>query len=96
MALRKIQDGLVRIKKIIVDTVDQWNGRLSDIARKTDKKKEKSQSDIESPRTPDCKTDASESEHSLLQSSESVSSGSPAISKKIRSLDHSDGRIFFM
>lgn len=80
----------MRIKKLIVDAVEQWNSRLSDVVRKTDKKKEKTQNE-----TADCnKLDANESEHSFLQSSES--SGSPAITKKIKSLDQSDGRLVFL
>lgn len=76
----------MRIKKIIVDTVEQWNSRLSDVVRKTDKKKEKTQSE-----STDCTVEA---EHSFLKSNES--SGSPAITKKIKSLDHSDGKSFFI
>lgn len=72
----------MRIKKIIIDAVEQWNSRLCDVVRKTDKKKDKSQSES---------ADAVESEHSFLQSRES--SGSPAITKKIKSLDQSDGKL---
>lgn len=86
-SLWKIQDGLVRIKKIIVDTVEQWNSRLSDVVRKSDKKKDKPQVESDGPRTPEIL----ESDHSLIQSNESANSGSPAITKKIRSLDQSDG-----
>lgn len=85
-SLWKIHDGLVKIKKIIADSVEQWNNRLCDILRKSDKKKEKSQLESESPRTPDI-----ESEFFLVQSSESANSASPVISKKIKSLDQSDG-----
>lgn len=86
-SLWKIQDGLVRIKKIIVDTVEQWNSRLSDVVRKSDKKKDKSQVESDGPRTPEIL----ESDHSMIQSNEGANSGSPAITKKIRSLDQSDG-----
>lgn len=81
----------MRIKKIIVDVVEQWNIRLSDIVRKSDKKKEKTQLDNDGPRTPEIL----ESDHFLAQSNESASSGLPAVTKKIRSLDQSDGKVFY-
>lgn len=87
-SLWKIQDGLVKIKKIIVDAVEQWNIRLSDVVRKSDKRKDKSQAESDGPRTPE----VLESDHSLIQSNESGNSASPAMTKKIRSLDQSDGK----
>lgn len=87
-SLWKIQDGLVRIKKVIVDAVDQWNVRLSDVVRKSDKKKDKSQVESDGPRTPEIL----ESDHFVVQSSESGNNASPAMTKKIRSLDQSDGK----
>lgn len=84
----KIQDAVTKIKKMIVEMVEQWNLKLSDIIRKTDKKKDKvSQQDIESPRTADSKSIASEN-----SDSEQAEAGSSAgITKKIKSLDHGDG-----
>lgn len=83
-ALWKIQDALVRIKKIILEAVDLWNCRLSEVARKSDKKKEKQQSEADSPRTPDM--------HEVNPMQTGESGNSPALARKIRSLDQCDGK----
>ncbi|EFA00380.1 1-phosphatidylinositol 3-phosphate 5-kinase [Tribolium castaneum] len=86
IAYWKISDSLIRIKRLIVETVDNWNLRLSESARKRDDKKKDrtSYSDLESPTIPENKT------LSETDISHSETSNSATITKKIKSLDQSD------
>lgn len=86
-AVWRISDYLVRIKRLITETVDVWNSRLSEIRKSNiDKKKEKILPELESPNTPESKPLLSDtSEHQTKIES------STAITKKIKSLDHTDG-----
>lgn len=91
LPLWKIEDSIVKIKKLLMETVDQWNTRLLELIRKTDKKREKYTQDIDSPRTAENKSVTSEmSDCELSQSTENSSSG--AFTKKIKSLDQGDGK----
>lgn len=77
---------------MIVEMVEQWNLKLADVIRKTDKKKDKvSQQDTESPRTADSKSIASENS----DSEQAETGSSTAVTKKIKSLDHGDGKLLF-
>lgn len=94
VALWKIQDGIIRIKKMIAELVEQWNIKLSDVVRKADKKKDKVlQQDSESPRTADSKSIASESSDTETPAETSSAIGA---TKKIKSLDHGDGKHKFV
>jgi hypothetical protein len=87
VAYWKISDALIRIKRLIVETVEVWNLRLSEAARKRDNDKRKdrtSYSDLESPTIPENKT-LSETD---ISHAESASVG---VAKKIKSLDQPEG-----
>ncbi|KAJ8957069.1 hypothetical protein NQ318_007282 [Aromia moschata] len=87
LAYWKIADVLVKIKRSIVETADNWNLRLSEATKKkdTDKKKEKSVStDLDSPSGEDIPDD----QH-ICDQPEGKDSGG-VLTKKIKSLDNSD------
>ncbi|KAF5269883.1 hypothetical protein FQR65_LT05681 [Abscondita terminalis] len=87
-AMWKIEDAIIRLKRLIVESVEQWNSRLADAAKKrdSDKKKEKTVSvDLDSP-------DAVEAQPLLFQpepKAESANCNSFS-AKKIKSLDQGD------
>ncbi|KAJ3663453.1 hypothetical protein Zmor_007712 [Zophobas morio] len=88
IAYWKISDSLIRIKRLIVETVESWNLRLSETARKRDNDRRKdraSYTDLESPTVPEAKT------LSDTDISHSESSNSSATAKKIKSLDQCEG-----
>ncbi|KAK4877008.1 hypothetical protein RN001_009514 [Aquatica leii] len=87
-ALWRIDDAIVRIKRLITESVEQWNSRLAEAAKKrdSDKKKEKTVSvDSDSP-------DVVEAQPLLFQfDSKPETTGSSSLStKKIKSLDQGD------
>lgn len=87
IAYWRISDSLVRIKRLIVETVDNWNLRLSESARKRDsdrKKDRSSYSDVESPTINENKT---LSETDILHNEYSHSN---VTTKKNKSLDQSE------
>lgn len=90
----KIEDCTTRIKKMLVETVETWNWRLSEAARKSDKKREKStQQELDSPRSTDDRPISSEyldSDSSTLQSSDGFSGNMET--KKNKSSDTNEGK----
>ncbi|KAK5642357.1 hypothetical protein RI129_008524 [Pyrocoelia pectoralis] len=85
IAVWRIDDAIIRIKRLITECVEQWNIRLSDLSKKreSDKKKEKVVSvDLDSP-------DVIEAQPLIeAKSDHPFSSGLTA--KKIKSLDQGD------
>lgn len=94
IAVWRVLDALIRVKRLIVEAVEQWNMRLSESFKKRDidKKKDKtSHADLESPITPDSRSlnnhlGDSDTKH---QNTEITTN---AFTKKIKSLDQSDGK----
>ncbi|KAK9746951.1 FYVE zinc finger [Popillia japonica] len=92
IAVWRVLDALIRVKRLIVEAVEQWNMRLSESFKKRDidKKKDKtSHADLESPITPDSRSlnnhlGDSDTKH---QNTEITTN---AFTKKIKSLDQSD------
>lgn len=93
VAVWRIADSLIRLKKIIVDAVESWNMRLSEALRKreTDKKKEKTV-ELDSPGNPEQKPLLSEV-GSCDQSDQTYLQG---MSKKIKSLDQSESKLILI
>ncbi|RZB49897.1 1-phosphatidylinositol 3-phosphate 5-kinase [Asbolus verrucosus] len=94
IAYWKISDSLIRIKRLIVESVESWNLRLSETARKRDNDKKKDRSsytDLESPTIPESKT-LSDTDISHSNSSDNTQS-SVVMTKKIKSFDQSEGDV---
>lgn len=86
-AVWRISDSLVRVKRLITETVDIWNTRLSEIRKSSiDKKKEKILPELESPNTPELKPLLPD-----ISENQAKNESSTTITKKIKSLDHTDG-----
>ncbi|GJQ83295.1 putative translation initiation factor IF-2, N-terminal region [Trypoxylus dichotomus] len=94
-AVWRISDALVRVKRLIVDAVEQWNMRLSESFRKRDidKKKDRtSHTDLDSPIVSDTRPFVNQTTEcdGKKQYTEPVAN---TITKKIKSLDQSDASL---
>lgn len=98
IAVWRIADALVRVKRLIVEAVEQWNMRLSESFKKKDidKKKDRtSHTDLDSPITPDSRSLNNQMGDSEIRNSNTETTPN-TITKKIRSLDQSDGELIFV
>lgn len=86
----RISDSLVKLKRIIVETVDAWNFRITEVTRKKDgdKKDKPVTVELESPAAEEVFIFSESQENLTLAEKESVT-----ISKKVKSIDSSDSML---